>query len=215
MAAAAGVVLDGTRPRLGLTAINWWVQTTDFTFQQQLYYEEALVEACRLFIDRMDGEVLLFSQVTGGFEIARDDIPARRIFERLQEYDGRVHLLDRGTIPHVLKAVYGQMDVFIGTRMHSNIFALSSGVPVLAIAYRYKTRGLMETLGLESWVLAIDRLGEEDGKVELFSRLEMLWQQAGELRPIIRERIENLALGARQAGRLAAEDFNRLADENG
>jgi colanic acid/amylovoran biosynthesis protein len=48
------------------------------------------------------------------------------------------------------------MDVFIGTRMHSNIFALISKVPVVAIEYEHKTRGIMRDLGLEHLTVAIE-----------------------------------------------------------
>ncbi len=41
------------------------------------------------------------------------------------------------------------MDLFLGTRLHSNIFALVAGVPVVAVAYQYKTFGLMEMIGLK------------------------------------------------------------------
>ena len=50
------------------------------------------------------------------------------------------------------------MTYFVGTRMHSNIFALSMGVPVLAIGCQPKTSGLMEQLGLGEWTVPIDSL---------------------------------------------------------
>ena len=44
-----------------------------------------------------------------------------------------------------LKWVISQLDWFCGTRMHSAIAALSSGVPASAIAYSLKTQGIFET----------------------------------------------------------------------
>jgi colanic acid/amylovoran biosynthesis protein len=198
---------DETRPRLGLTAINWWVQTQDFSFEQQSRYEEALVEACQYFIHEVGGEVYIFTQVTGDYEIARDELPAGRIYERLAEQTHAVHLIDQGVLPHLLQAAYSQMDIFIGTRMHSNIFALSGDVPVIAVAYRYKTIGLMKAMGLAEWVLGINQLGEEGGKSLLLERVQSLWRQADDLRPLIRQQVETLAEQSRQAGRLVAEDY--------
>ena len=41
--------------------------------------------------------------------------------------------------------------------MHSNIFALSGGVPTIAVSYLHKTEGIMQGLGLEDWIIPIDR----------------------------------------------------------
>lgn len=56
----------------------------------------------------------------------------------------------------------GYMDLFIGTRMHSNIFALSMHVPTVAIGYRHKTRGIMEMLQMENYVCDVSNIRFED-----------------------------------------------------
>lgn len=50
------------------------------------------------------------------------------------------------------------MSYFIGTRMHSNIFALSSGIKTLAISYEPKTEGIMKDLGLSEYVIKIENV---------------------------------------------------------
>lgn len=45
------------------------------------------------------------------------------------------------------KWIIGRCDFFCGTRMHSTIAGLSSGVPTAAIAYSVKTKGVFETCG--------------------------------------------------------------------
>jgi polysaccharide pyruvyl transferase WcaK-like protein len=51
-----------------------------------------------------------------------------------------------------LKWVISRTDWFCGTRMHSAIAALSSGVPCAALAYSLKTRGVFATCGQEEHV---------------------------------------------------------------
>jgi colanic acid/amylovoran biosynthesis protein len=51
-----------------------------------------------------------------------------------------------------IKAMYGDLDLLVGTRFHSVIFAMTSSVPVLAIEYEHKTSGIMHDLGLDEWV---------------------------------------------------------------
>ena len=60
------------------------------------------------------------------------------------------------------------MDYFVGTRMHSNIFATSMAVPTTAIAYEKKTNGIMETVGLQNYVVEIKDITAED----LYNKVE-------------------------------------------
>ena len=60
------------------------------------------------------------------------------------------------------------MDYFVGTRMHSNIFATSMAVPTTAIAYEKKTNGIMETVGLQNYVVEINDITAE----ELYNKVE-------------------------------------------
>ena len=61
-----------------------------------------------------------------------------------------------------IKGIWARCDLFIGTRMHSNIFALGGGVPTIAVSYLHKTTGIMEGIGLEAWVIEIDKFTATD-----------------------------------------------------
>ena len=69
-----------------------------------------------------------------------------------------LHFIDEDLDPFVLRDIYGACDVFIGVRMHANIFAMSRFTPTLAIAYQGKTHGIMTALGLPDLVLDIYHL---------------------------------------------------------
>lgn len=56
------------------------------------------------------------------------------------------------------KWLISKMDWFCGTRMHSTIAALSSGVPCAALAYSLKTHGVFETCGQGAHVAELRRL---------------------------------------------------------
>ncbi|WEV69113.1 polysaccharide pyruvyl transferase family protein [Bifidobacterium sp. ESL0775] len=58
-----------------------------------------------------------------------------------------------------LKAVYAMCDYTIGTRFHSVIFSLASGVPSIAIAYvGNKAQGIMHDMSLDSYVIDISKV---------------------------------------------------------
>jgi colanic acid/amylovoran biosynthesis protein len=198
---SSGIDTSSDIPCLGVTAINWGSQTGQHALQER--YETALAEAVRYFVDRVQGQVIFFPQVAGNNPSADDRLPARRIIEATKDYGNKVSLIERPPEPAILKAAYGLMDVFIGTRMHSNIFALSSGIPVLAIAYRHKTRGIMRMLKLEEWTIDIDTV---HGLI-LAKRLAVLWENRDAVREQIRLGLSPILAQSRQTGLMVAKDY--------
>ncbi len=61
-----------------------------------------------------------------------------------------------------LKWIIGRTEWFCGTRMHSTIAALSSGVAACALAYSLKTRGVFASCGLADAAVDLRHLAAED-----------------------------------------------------
>ena len=188
-------------PILGMTAINWGAQNKAFDLQSE--YEAACVAAIRYFAEKINGRVILFPQVYGPLASQDDRIPAHRISDQLAYLAGMVKVIDEPIPAELLKSIYGWMDVFIGTRMHSNIFALSKGVPVVAIGYLHKTEGIARMVGIEKWVIDIRQM---HGDV-LQEKLAELWSVRQEWRQKIQLKIPSLLVEANNAGKLVADDY--------
>lgn len=180
-----GIDPDHQRPLLGVTLINWGAQHP--IFKEQVRYEAAVAAAIRHFITAYDGRAVLFAQVCGPTAADDDRIPARRVRAALDDpqFAGRITVIDEEVSAATLKAAYGCMDLFLGSRLHSNIFTLTEGVPVLAIAYQDKTFGVLRMLGLDEWVVDI-RAVEAGQLVDLLRRL---WAVRAEVRGLIAQRI--------------------------
>jgi colanic acid/amylovoran biosynthesis protein len=199
-----GIEIDRDRPLLGITAINWGAQTGQNAIQAQ--YESSLVEAVRYFVEQTGGKVIFFPQVAGVTASADDRLPARRVIASLQQPNNHVLLIDQPPSPAILKTAYGLMDLFIGTRMHSNIFALSGGVPVLAIAYRHKTQGIMHMLGLDEWTLNI----QDSRDRVLVEKLAALWQQRELVRQQIQHALPPILDQSSRTGKMVFDDYTQL-----
>ena len=148
---------------VGITARAW------LPGAGQQAYERAMAE----FIDWLSLQpgvkVVVIPQVTAT-EQNDDD---RAVGRRIQELVGsrsKVVFLDRRFTHYEIKSVFACLDYLVGTRFHSVIFALTAGVPALAIEYEHKTSGIMRDLGLEDWVLAIEDV-TTDRLVSLFGGL--------------------------------------------
>lgn len=69
-----------------------------------------------------------------------------------------VFILRKNYSPHQLKAMMGNMDIFIGKRLHSCIFALAMHVPSIIIGYEKKAWGIMKMLGYQDFVVNVNSL---------------------------------------------------------
>jgi colanic acid/amylovoran biosynthesis protein len=189
---------------LGITVIHWGAQNP--AFHEQDSYETALASVARHFIIHHCGEVFFFTQVHGPTPDQDDTIPTQRVIQRLSDLSDRIHLIPPPPSPEITKAVYSQMDLFIASRMHSAIFALSSRVPTLLITYQPKTLGLAQMLDLTSWAMPIDCLSP----AILANRLDDLWEARETIRQELQIRIPRLVRQAKRAGALLADDYRGL-----
>jgi colanic acid/amylovoran biosynthesis protein len=189
-----------------MTVIRWGAQNPRFTRQAE--YEAACARAARFFIEQHDGQVVLFPQVWGPSVSQDDRVAARRVAEHLHDLNRVVFMIEDPLSPDLLKAVYGLTDLFVGTRMHSNIFCLSEGVPVIAIGYQPKTRGIIQMVGLERWMIDIERVSGQ----ALIGLLEALWNERDSVREHLRRTIPLLVQQGSQAGVMIAADYAVLHD---
>ncbi len=198
---ACGIDPQKDRPLVGVTAIDWGAQFQGFDRQSK--YEAGLAGALRTFLSKHGGRAILLPQCWGPTQNEDDRLPAARIANRLKDLSGAVLAVNTPLAPDLLKAVFGQMDLFIGTRMHSNIFALSQAVPVIAIGYLHKTEGIARSVGIEGWVLDIQQVDEE----RLSQKLEELWSERQPVRRALEARLPILTQETLRAGEIVAADF--------
>ncbi len=196
-----GASTDG--PLLGVTLINWGAQNR--RFHRQAQYEEAVASAIRTFLLKFHGRVLLFGQVRGPLEADDDLIPARRVAGQLTDLCQYVSVVEGDYSPAQLQAMYAQVDLFLGSRLHSCIFAMTSFVPVLAIAYQYKTRGILRMLGLEEWVIEIENVSS----TLLFDKLERLYDQRSVVRTHLQQEVPIVQAQIAQVGERIYQDFQK------
>ncbi len=128
----------------GLLYGNYEENIARFGFRAE--YASVVHELIRRLLADERVRVVLIPHVHGVHE---SDGAACDVVESALEGHGKGRLM---TLPSYfdqseLKWVISQLDWFCGTRMHSAIAALSSGVPASGIAYSLKTQGVFETCG--------------------------------------------------------------------
>ena len=126
-------------------------------------------------IARAGARVLLVPHVVTQVGHYESDVQAcEEVQEQMRdrEFGARVLAAPAVDDPREAKWMIAQCDWFCGTRMHSTIAALSSGVPTAAIAYTEKTLGVFETCGQGRQVADPRKLSTEEMIEHLWSSWE-------------------------------------------
>ncbi|MFA9395558.1 MAG: polysaccharide pyruvyl transferase family protein [Halodesulfovibrio sp.] len=177
---------EGGEFKLGLTVVDHafkYIENSEEREFKRKKYFESIIELVKFVNDR-NGYVHVFPQVTvpNSHKGLTDTDFAKNIVAELKDtkYSQSVFFYDKELTPFELKDAYSNMDVFIGTRLHSVIFALSSFVPAINISYHgTKSRGIFKQfLGSDEFVLDIDTI---DGG-QLIAKVGSLIDSKSEIR---------------------------------
>lgn len=129
--------------------------------------------------------IIFVPHCIGGYEFGDDRIIMEDIY-RLLKHKDHVVVLRGDYTPNELKGIIGRCDLFIGMRMHSNIAALSSHIPTIAISHSLKTQGIMEMLGQEEWVCDIRMLNYE----MLISKINNMLRRRNDIITTLKSRVK-------------------------
>jgi len=141
-------------PRIGITVRHWRFPGRADSGEAYRSYLQAMAD----FTARAASELGAVSVL---MPHAQEDIPVAEEVARLAP-SARSVLLRGDYHPHRLRLLYGATDIFIATRIHSGVFALTAGTPVLAIAYEVpKGFGIIGMIEGRDYVLDINAVTAE------------------------------------------------------
>lgn len=185
----------------GITVRNWNFPNSSNPKERMQNYMIAVKNAITQLIKKYNCCFIFIPQVIVSY--ANDVDTAKKIKDMLPDnLKEKFYIFENDFSPKQIKQLIWNCDYFIGTRMHSNIFATSMLKPTVAIAYEKKTNGIMETVGLQDYVLEIDTITNK----EIVNKVEQCINNKGEISnrlteniPLIRKEIfskmENIMRG--------------------
>jgi polysaccharide pyruvyl transferase WcaK-like protein len=184
---------DGARRRFGLRA----------------NYLDALSGLIRAVTQQPDVRLLLIPHVMnppGSFE--SDTEACSRLLDMLSpRLSSRIRIAPRHLDECEVKWVISKLDWFCGTRMHSTIAALSSGVPTAAIAYSGKTFGIFESCGVENQVIDPRQLDTQ----AVVERLIESFENRAQTKHVLSTTIDGVKARAAEQFRCTTEMLKSLA----
>lgn len=93
-----------------------------------------------------------------------------------------VKILSKEFNSEIQQAIISQMDLFIGNRYHSVIFALKGKIPTVCLAYEHKSIGIMDTVKLNKFVIKISDFSYEI----LIDKINQAWREKEEIREVLK-----------------------------
>jgi colanic acid/amylovoran biosynthesis protein len=186
---------------VGVTVRSWFRDPV-----RQARYEREIGLFLGVLAHERRARILFVPQVTYAAGGDDDREVARRIAASIGDSESVTLREEEGLAPEVA-ALVRSIDFLVATRMHSAVFALAAGIPVLAVAYQPKTMELMQELGLGEWVVPIAELDA----VHLREQFDRLVDRREQVRSALAERLPILRGMAASAARLVEEDFSRVA----
>ena len=171
-------------------------------------YLGALIGFIRAVMQEPDLRLLLIPHVMSPLGSPGSDAEAcLRVLDRLApSLTSRVRVTPTQLDECEVKWLISQTDWFCGTRMHSTIAALSSGVPTAAIAYSDKTLGVFESCGVDKQVVDPRKLKTE----AVVERLIQSFESRSESRHLLSTTIQGVKARAAEQFRCITDTLNAL-----
>ncbi len=151
--------IDNGCINIGMTVLDWsWAiaNRTDSTCKDYLHKIADTLAALEI----TNLAVHLFSQTDVLTERSDYDV-AKELADMLQDQGIKSVVHDPENTASDLCHLYKKMDLFLGSRMHSCIFAVTQAVPVVALAYQPKTLGVLNWVSDLLKILPIDTFKTE------------------------------------------------------
>ena len=182
------------------TLIKWLYPNMS---NKDLLYEKYLKELAGYFefvIKQLHYDIVVLKQIEK-FGAEKGD---EQIFEDIKPFINpqiidSVHFIYQETTYMEMKGILKYATFFVGSRMHSNIFAIQQGTPVIAVSYQPKTDYIMSSLGLSKYSFPINNLCKEkliSATYELLSSLvqktQIIEKESKRSRNIFIDKIKSL-----------------------
>jgi len=178
-------------PLVGITVRHWSYPFSEHPKGKQRQYIDAIAKTADYVIRHYNATVFFVPHLVG-FWGHNDSDMIDEIYGKIQAKH-KTKILGAYSAEEI-KGLIGESKFLIGTRMHSNIYALGEHVPCIAISYLPKCKGIMKMLSLGKWVVPIEKVSAE----RLISLVEELWNEMEQVKEKLDLEIPKIQEDAKQ-----------------
>ena len=131
------------------------------------------------------------------------------IYESIEDPKKNIFLVPPSYNAMEMKWIIGQLDLFVGARMHSTIAALSSYVPTLSLSYSIKSKGLNNDIfGHQNYLLDVG----ESTSDNIVKKMKIMLENSKEIKGELRKKIPEMEKRAKCSGKYLKDILDLSAD---
>jgi len=190
--------------KISISARKWKFYSGD-NIKSYENYTQILGKISDYIIDKYNADMFFISTCTSLGGYSNDDRKVGMDISRHMKEPGRLKIIIGEYTPQELSSIYANIDLHIGTRMHSNILAMLSGTPVLAIQYEPKTKGMMDLFELGEYIVDIETMNLQSMSIKVDKAIE----NRNEISKKIEEKLPELKRMSLENARLTYETYNQ------
>lgn len=186
--------IDDTKINIGITVLNWsWAHQGSRQEEKLITdYLSKISGTLSKLSNNHDVKVWIFPQVSASY--GDDDYIVSEMLANMIDEKIEKEIISPDCNASDFCNIYQEMDLFIGSRMHSCIFAISQGVPTLGLAYQPKTIGTFDLIDLKNYALNIESFDSNvlsQKAIEIIKNLDNEKQKFKKIANKTKQEIEN------------------------
>ena len=155
-------------------SVSWSISGLQYKSKSKVdynHYKNVIIQIIDYLTDKLDVRVILVPHETGPGILSDDRFTGAEIHQKLKNKK-KVVPISEELSPEETKGVIGRCELFIGSRMHANIAALSMAVPTIAIGYSHKTWGIMKMMEQEEFICDFQEVTVSN----VMAKIDKAWQ---------------------------------------
>lgn len=185
------------RPWVGMnvnTYLDTWVRSGEKGISRK-DFQNAIAQVADSLMDDLDVNIVFFATQVMDISLFQAIIQEVKKKERVRL------VTNRDYTNHEIMGLLGQMELFMGMRLHSLILASAMYTPVVGLVYLPKVRSYLKEIGQPDQGLEFSDFDAQ----RLVSLIESTWERRELIRQQLKERVGRLKEESRKAARLVVE----------
>ena len=155
---------------IGVSSLLWDFKTCK-QFNLTVNYREFYIKLIQYLLSETDYQVYLIPHVIDKENYESPENDCRSCNELAKLFDDRVVVAPAFDSALEAKSYISNMDIFMGSRMHSTIGAISSGVITIPFSYAHKFESLYAKIGY-NYVLSATKMDTEEALAQIKAWIE-------------------------------------------
>ncbi len=156
--------------------ISKWAfpEVTDLNEKNENYIE-TMAKVADYLVESLGATVVLMPQCLGSFARHDDRATMKRVYQKVK-HQSSVFMINGDYVPQEIRGIIAECKLVVTAKMHAAIAAVSTYVPVVVLAYSFKTQGIFGgKLGLEKAIVDVGDKNSQELLATLQRTIQYVW----------------------------------------